>query len=287
MKSKRVLIPSAETQSLAKPDMTKIKELLDTASFLSVYGLKDDPIFVEDSAMYANLLGSRHTLRYVPGGDHNFYDINKITGERISYNMDVANIIAEWLSSESRRERFAKITSLTRNISRFKDIDGVLNFRDLGGWPSEKYPDRSIRSGLVFRSASLNAIKESSKKKLTDLGITRAFDLRSVAECSQNGVYVIDGVERIHLPVEKKPDQLLKPSSINNHIIETGLEGYQSLYQEILQEGKVAYRTILEHILDFPNDPFVVHCTAGKDRTGIICALILDLCGVNREVTAR
>lgn len=48
-----------------------------------------------------------------------------------------------------------------------------------------------------------------------------------------------------------------------------------------------AYKTILLHIANEPDKPLVVHCTAGKDRTGVICALLLSLCGVDDETVAK
>ena len=48
-----------------------------------------------------------------------------------------------------------------------------------------------------------------------------------------------------------------------------------------------SYRTVLLHLANEPEKPLVVHCTAGKDRTGVICALVLSLCGVDDEVVAH
>ena len=50
--------------------------------------------------------------------------------------------------------------------------------------------------------------------------------------------------------------------------------------------GPESYRTILLHLANEPEKPLVIHCTAGKDRTGVICALVLGLAGVNDEVIA-
>ena len=47
-----------------------------------------------------------------------------------------------------------------------------------------------------------------------------------------------------------------------------------------------SYRKILLHIANEPFNPLIIHCTAGKDRTGVICALILSLCGVRDEIVA-
>lgn len=51
-----------------------------------------------------------------------------------------------------------------------------------------------------------------------------------------------------------------------------------------MENAQPSYSTILRHLIDEPNSPFIIHCTAGKDRTGVICALILSLCGVDDDV---
>lgn len=59
---------------------------------------------------------------------------------------------------------------------------------------------------------------------------------------------------------------------------------YEAAYRHILSSDPTAYRTIFQHLLSSPNpDPCLIHCTVGKDRTGVICALILMLAGVKDE----
>lgn len=55
----------------------------------------------------------------------------------------------------------------------------------------------------------------------------------------------------------------------------------------ILKEGKKSYGRIFQHILENPTCPFLVHCTAGKDRTGVFGMLLLKLVGVQDDVVAR
>ena len=54
-----------------------------------------------------------------------------------------------------------------------------------------------------------------------------------------------------------------------------------------MESAPPSYRKMLLHIANEPSKPFIVHCTAGKDRTGVICALILSLCGVKDDVVAH
>ena len=60
-------------------------------------------------------------------------------------------------------------------------------------------------------------------------------------------------------------------------------------YRTVLMQGRVAYTTIFRHILENPppENAFIVHCTAGKDRTGVFCALLLSLSGVEDETVAE
>lgn len=56
---------------------------------------------------------------------------------------------------------------------------------------------------------------------------------------------------------------------------------------DIIKNAPPSYRTILLHLANEPEKPLIVHCTAGKDRTGVICALVLSLCGVEDEIVAH
>jgi protein tyrosine/serine phosphatase len=53
-----------------------------------------------------------------------------------------------------------------------------------------------------------------------------------------------------------------------------------------LEKAPPSYKQILSHLANEPSKPLIIHCTAGKDRTGVICALILSLCGVDDETIA-
>ena len=58
-------------------------------------------------------------------------------------------------------------------------------------------------------------------------------------------------------------------------------------YSDTLQHGAPAYRTILLHLANEPSKPLAVHCTGGKDRAGILCALVLFICEVDDKCIAE
>jgi protein tyrosine/serine phosphatase len=64
------------------------------------------------------------------------------------------------------------------------------------------------------------------------------------------------------------------------------LQGFKKAYYDILTNGGPAYKAIFTHIRDSPTEPFIIHCTAGKDRTGVVGALILSLVGVDQNTIA-
>jgi protein tyrosine/serine phosphatase len=172
----------------------------------------------------------------------------------------------------------------------FVEVEGIYNFRDLGGWPSiltAQGTERplSVRRHLVFRSAEPSRITEAGAAVLTKtLGVTTIYDLRSIEESTSD---MIPGTTKVLAPVFD--DDVKNPVGVaglalrvKDYMVE-GTSGYVDAYTKILDNGVGSYRTILEHIRDEPNQGMLIHCAVGKDRTGVICALILKLAGVSDE----
>lgn len=64
-------------------------------------------------------------------------------------------------------------------------------------------------------------------------------------------------------------------------------QGFTAAYTDILESAPPSFTQILRHIIERPSSPLLLHCTAGKDRTGVFCALVLSLCGVDDETVAH
>jgi len=91
-------------------------------------------------------------------------------------------------------------------------IEGLYNFRDLGGYPIANFPNKIIRPGVVYRSADPSKITELGISQVQALNITRVFDLRSefeIEQSTQRGFGQVrewDGAERIVVSVFKDDD---------------------------------------------------------------------------------
>jgi protein tyrosine/serine phosphatase len=189
-------------------------------------------------------------------------------------------------------------------------VEGVPNFRDLGGHKCELLVEdtndqrpRSIRPRYIFRSAQPTHISDRGLATLTsDLNVHDSYDLRSFKELRllqkryEDLSLDLSSVTRHHVPIYKDEDYT--PISMADKYKMGGTENFQDkldalakrtndgfiqAYQDILTQAATSgsYRSILLHVLERPKDPLVVHCTVGKDRTGVFAALVLKLCGVS------
>lgn len=174
----------------------------------------------------------------------------------------------------------------------FHHIPGLPNFRDLGGHPIPiaSRPGCTIRPGVVFRSADPAGVTDEGVSTLQDLKISHVYDLRSRPEIERYSSAIREwpGAERVFVPVFM--DQDYSPEAIalryQNYTAE-GHEGFTEAYRSIWESGIGPINTILSHLAKPDPSPLLVHCTAGKDRTGVVCAFILSICGVDDETIAR
>ncbi|KAI1462640.1 protein-tyrosine phosphatase-like protein [Annulohypoxylon moriforme] len=158
----------------------------------------------------------------------------------------------------------------------FVFVDGTFNTRDIG-----LVPGSPLKPGYVFRSGALAQLSDNGKAVLGGkLGVKRVFDLRSPEERGKAPDPVLDGVE--HTWIESsRPDST---PDLERFVEGAGEVGYREMYLEVVDVYQESWKAILEHIRDRPADPFLVHCTAGRDRTGVLAGLLLTLAGAPQDV---
>lgn len=174
-------------------------------------------------------------------------------------------------------------------------LDGTENVRDLGGYATDD--GRSVAWGKVFRADDLSELTPAAVEKMETADVQTVVDFRGVDEIGEDGVApVSDGIEVINLPVLDETTQALAEAltgvmqGADPAVVDEMLGGGES--QRIKDESFVAqleqpetmagYGETLRLIADSPG-AVMYHCTAGKDRTGMMSALLLGLLGVPDE----
>ena len=164
------------------------------------------------------------------------------------------------------------------------ELDGPANFRDLGGYRAG--PDR-LRRGRIFRSDSLSRLSAADVSRLVDeLGLVTVVDLRAGHEVETYGHGPLGdrGVAVHHLPIvdETRADRVERPADAPDPAT-LGLDGIYGLMLDRYADRFVA---VLRALADERAHPIVFHCAAGKDRTGLVAALLLSLLGVDDDTIA-
>jgi protein-tyrosine phosphatase len=167
-------------------------------------------------------------------------------------------------------------------------LDGPVNFRDIGGYPAAD--GRSVRWGRVFRSDSLETLTPLDLARIDDLGIRLVCDLRRDEE-RLSGPSKVEGYGQVrieHLPIggiaaETKD---MAGRMLRGEIPEVSAAMMAEVYLTILELHPDSFGAVVRHAADAASLPMVVHCTAGKDRTGVASALLLAALGVDEETVA-
>lgn len=131
----------------------------------------------------------------------------------------------------------------------------------------------------LYRSGNLSSLSQQGQTELLNLGITRIIDLRTRAERQLDPPPFLGRSEYLNLSLLPYRNRALNTASA-----EAKDNGDYAI--AILQHAANQIVTILGAILDAPSGPVLVHCHAGKDRTGLIVALCLELAGKSREEVA-
>ena len=177
--------------------------------------------------------------------------------------------------------RQAKVSSIETAASQRLQIEGSHNLRDLGGIVSAN--GSPIRSRLVFRSGSLERLTPVGVNDLLALGIGTIFDLRSAPERNHSPTHWLANKEVGRWQLDGNyslgdPKPLLAQSL-------TSAEKTRSMMRNVYQTLPTSHResyAALFHALARSEQPILFHCSAGKDRTGVATALLLELLGVGR-----
>jgi protein-tyrosine phosphatase len=169
-------------------------------------------------------------------------------------------------------------------MTRHLDFDGIHNFRDFGDYATAS--GRRLQRGRLFRSANHNKASDADLGRLRELGLAVIVDLRQ--------------------PNERQREPSRRWDGFACEVVENDLSEQHLSFEELVRDSNLSADWFYAHSRDFyeraPYEPrhvdlfrryfralaesdgaILVHCAAGKDRTGLICALTHHLAGVHRD----
>jgi protein-tyrosine phosphatase len=152
------------------------------------------------------------------------------------------------------------------------DVEGCMNFRDAGGWAIDE--GSSMRTGVLYRADDPVRLTPAGRSVIDALGLAAAVDVRQAAQIARSAGF-IEPARTFHRPLVDRvidieaPPRLAEPADIAD------------LYEEMIERSRPQVADVLDILANHVSDgPVLVHCAIGKDRTGLVVALIQAAIGV-------
>ncbi len=161
-------------------------------------------------------------------------------------------------------------------------MKSVNNFRDFGGYPTQD--GRLLRQGQLYRSGDLDRLRDADLKTIQALQLKTIIDLRSQRE-RKNGTCAPVGARQVSLPFDFERDtrERLEPLLTRKNVEHEIMAIISQTYAEMVDQVQVQLGELFRLLLCAESYPVLIHCRAGKDRTGFTCAVIQLALGVELQ----
>ncbi len=173
---------------------------------------------------------------------------------------------------------------MTELPSRHLNLQGASNFRDLGGYAAND--GRTVRWRQLFRSNHLGHLTADDVKVVRGLGVKSAFDFRGLDERAA-AACLLEEIKVHSLPIEPTVVAALR-ARLQARALSSAdaLEIIRESYRGYVHLNTHSFHELFAKLLE-DSAPLVIHCTAGKDRTGFAVALLLHALGVSEQVISE
>lgn len=162
----------------------------------------------------------------------------------------------------------ADLVDLADLADRIVPLNGAVNVRDVGGYPT---PRGQIAWRRLYRAAGLDRLDDTDRSMLARLGVCTVIDLRRDDERRERPSALGDlAIRTIHVSITS--------GATTTNLTE--LPTLADMYRDMVDQAGPAIVTAITALAEPDALPAIVHCTAGKDRTGVVIALVLALAGV-------
>ena len=163
-------------------------------------------------------------------------------------------------------------------LERHYAFEGCFNFRDIGGYLNQE--GKRIKKGIYFRAGRQDRMSDKDLSQLSDLKITTQIDLRRPDEVLEQGKGPLEAMGANYINIAVIPEG--GSDKLSRLVGDTRISGKR--YLGYLEFGPTTWLRLFGILANEENLPVVLHCTAGKDRTGVSTAFLLSILGVSREV---
>ena len=155
------------------------------------------------------------------------------------------------------------------------EVRGCVNFRDTGGWAT--VDGGTVRLGRLYRSDDPIRITDAGRDAVARLGLARVVDLRQQTQFSRTPGFV-EPARTAHVPLVDQVVDHTDPPPLDT------ARDIADLYVGMLDESRGQVARVLDLVADnLADGPVLVHCAFGKDRAGLITALVHAALGVRTE----
>jgi protein-tyrosine phosphatase len=167
----------------------------------------------------------------------------------------------------------------TEILARRIPLEGTLNVRDIGGYVT--HDGRVVARRKVLRGDAVHMVDDQGRELLTQLPLRTSIDLRELDERTSAPDRLNADAQLISIPLftyRQDDDELVDRAQFST---------LDDVYRFLVSQRGPAVAEVLRQLAQPATMPALVHCTGGKDRTGVVIALLLSLLGVPDDVIAR
>ncbi len=160
----------------------------------------------------------------------------------------------------------------------------MLLYRDLGGIKNKE--GKTIKSNMIVRGKSLYKINKKDIEQIRKYKLSKVIDLRTFVESDEKPNTVIDNIKYLHMPIFKEKTAGITHEKEENKLkMLMNMVSIENLYRlMVTDEYSISQlKNILHEIINSDTYPILFHCTAGKDRTGIVAMLLLNILDVDEN----
>ena len=173
---------------------------------------------------------------------------------------------------------------MNEQLARRIDLEGAVNFRDIGGYPAAQ--GKRVRWRRVFRSDSLSKLTDDDHAQLAALGVRTLVDFRLASERRElpNRLAPTSDITSVEIGFMAEGVLEMLREVSRGTVTRPDIErAFVEQYRRFVTDHSAEFARALTYALDERNLPLLLHCTSGKDRTGFAISALLLALGTPQE----